>query len=138
METQTVQYNKYAFSKLRIAAFRRPPARGAPGPAENATWRCLETLFGLVRVRRVGYSSAGCKSLCPLDAGTAPAHALPRPRPTVPKSARMTTPRGRGWRPGRVVGCDGGLRGFEVGGLDGGLTGAEAGEVLAVAGAVDV
>lgn len=36
------------------------------------------------------------------------------------------------------MGCDGGLRGFEVGGLDGGLTGAEAGEVLAVAGAVDV
>lgn len=40
------------------------------------------------------------------------------------------------------LGCDGGLRGFEVGRLGGGivcgLAGADAGEVLAIAGAVDV
>ena len=54
----------------------------------------------------------------------------------------MTTPRGRGWATGASWALDGGLRGFEVGrlggGIVGGLAGAEAGEVLAIAGAVDV
>lgn len=50
------------------------PVVGADGverQEERDLHRCLETLFGLVQVRRVGYASAGCKSLCPLDAAVA-------------------------------------------------------------------
>lgn len=47
------------------------PVVGADGVErrdERELEKRLETLFGPVQVRRVGYASAGCKSLCPLDA----------------------------------------------------------------------